>query len=107
MTQPLNYPDWREIVSFSSDGVQPQILVETDTFKAVLVGIRADQTIPLHPGPVSAYHVLQGTGWFIIGEERIAAGPGATVIVPTGASRGLEAKTQMVFMGTQAKDTPT
>ena len=38
MTQTL-YLDWKEVVVFAADGPQPQKLLETDSFRAVLVGL--------------------------------------------------------------------
>lgn len=102
MTQAKLYPTWQETVIFSADGVQPQKLIETDTFRAVLVGLEAGQHIPAHPAPASAYHFLQGTGWMIVAEERLAVQPGATVVVPADVSRGVEAETRLAFIGTQA-----
>lgn len=101
MTQTL-YPDWKEVVVFAADGPQPQKLLETDSFRAVLVGLQAGQKIPPHPAPASAYHFLAGTGWMIVDGERFPVQPGATVVVPDGAARGVEAETQLAFLGAQA-----
>lgn len=96
------YPDWRERVVFAAGGPQPQKLLETATFRAVLVGLEAGQKIPPHPALASTYHVLEGTGWMIVDGERFALQPGATVVVPDGTVRGVEAETRLVFLGAQA-----
>lgn len=96
------YPDWKKIVVFAADGPQPQKLIETETFRAVLVGLEAGQRIPAHPAPASAYHFLEGSGWMVVDGARFAVGPGATMVVPGGAARGVEAETRLAFLGTQA-----
>lgn len=101
MTQTL-YLDWKEVVVFAADGPQPQKLLETDSFRAVLVGLKPGQKIPPHPAPASAYHFLDGTGWMIVDGERYAVETGATIVVEAGVARGVEAKTQLAFLGTQA-----
>ncbi|HBY99626.1 MAG: hypothetical protein M5U01_07150 [Ardenticatenaceae bacterium] len=98
MTQIL-YPDWREKVAFSSEGPNPQALMETDKLKVVLVGMEAGQKIPVHPMPPAVYHFLDGSGWMTVNEERFAVGPGATVVTPAGATRGIEAETRLAFLG--------
>jgi quercetin dioxygenase-like cupin family protein len=102
MTRTTLYPDWRERVVFADDGPKPQKLLETSTLRAVLVGLKPGQRIPPHPAPASAYYILDGTGWMIVDGERFAIGPGATVVVLDGAVRGVEAETQLAFLGTQA-----
>ena len=102
MTRTILYQDWREQVVFAEDGPKPQKLLEPPTFRAVLVGLRPGQRIPPHPAPASAYHILEGTGWMIVDGERLAIRPGATVVVSDGAVRGVEAETQLAFLGSQA-----
>ncbi|MBI3760503.1 MAG: hypothetical protein HY260_01390 [Chloroflexi bacterium] len=96
---PILYPNWKEKVVFSAAGPQPQTLVETDKFKAVLVGLEAGQKIPQHPAPIAVYHFLEGTGWMIVNGERFAVAPGVTVVAPHGAKRGVEAETRIAFLG--------
>lgn len=98
MTQ-LVYPDWKEKVTFSADGPQPQPLVETGGFKAVLVGLEAGLKIPTHPAPTAVYHFLEGTGWMTVGDQRYAIAPGATIVAPDGVERGVEAVTRLAFLG--------
>lgn len=95
---PMLFSDWRDKVVFSSDGPKPQALIETAKFKVVLAGLKAGQKIPPHPEGESMFHFLEGTGWMLVGDERLAVKPGATVVTPAGASRGVEAETQLVFL---------
>ena len=38
----------------------------------------------------------------IVDGERLAIRPGATVVVPEGAVRGVEAETRLAFLGSQS-----
>ena len=102
MAQTTLYPKWKETVVFDADGPRHQELIVTDTFRAVLVGLEAGQKIPPHPASAAAYHFLQGSGWVTVDDERFAVEPGATVVVPSGIPRGIEAETRLAFLGTQA-----
>ena len=102
MTQPKLYPKWKETVVFDADGPRHQGLMETDSLRAMLVGLEAGQKISPHPASAAAYHFLEGSGWVTVGDERFAVGPGATVVVPSGAPRGVEAETRLAFLGAQA-----
>lgn len=94
----MMYPDWREKVVFSAEGPQPQALMESDKFKVVIAGLEPGQKISPHPEGIAMYHFLEGTGWMIVDDERFAVMPGATVITPVGATRGMEAETRLVFL---------
>ena len=109
MTQAELYPTWQEIVTYSANGPHHEMLLNTDEYKAVLVGLEAKQKIAPHPGSAATYHFLEGTGWMLVDGERFGVGPGATVIAPTGVLRGVEAETRLAFLGshgaTDAKKT--
>ncbi len=96
---PLLVPNWREKIVFSAEGPQPQILVETDKLKSVLVGLEPGQKLPPHPGSVGVYHFLEGTGWMIVDDARFPVKAGATMVVPADAKRGIEAVTRLAFIG--------
>ncbi len=97
MTQQL-YPNWKETIAFSPDGPQPQVLAENEKLKVIVAGLEPGQKIPQHPEGLAMYHFLEGAGWMNVDSERFAVGPGATVITPAGASRGIEAETQLAFL---------
>ncbi len=95
---PSFYPNWREHVRYSSDGPQPQALVETDNFKVVVAGLEPGQKIPAHPEGAAMYHFLEGTGTMQVNDQSYAVQPGVTVITPAGATRGMEAQTRLAFI---------
>ncbi len=94
----LFFPDWREKVVFSPDGVKPQVLLETNNFKVLIGGLEAGQQIPTHPEGAAVFHFLEGSGWMVAGEERFAVKPGVTIVVPAGANRGIQAETRLAFL---------
>lgn len=95
---PMLYPNWKEKVVFSADGPQPQVLAENEKLKVIVAGLEPGQKIPPHPEASAMYHFLEGTGWMIVDDERFAVGPGATVVMPDGAKRGIEAETRLAFL---------
>jgi mannose-6-phosphate isomerase-like protein (cupin superfamily) len=98
MTQNRLYPHWKEIVVFAAEGPQPQMLMETKKSRAMIAGLEPGQKVTPHPEGPAIYHFLEGTGRMIAGEEQFAVQTGATVVVPDGVSRGIEAKTQLAFL---------
>lgn len=96
------YPDWSEKVIFSPDGPQPLVLTESDKFKVILAGLETGQKIPSHPEAASMYYFLEGSGWMIVDSERLSVKAGATVVVPDGAARGIEAETRLAFLAARA-----
>lgn len=102
MTQATLYPTWQDVIQFGDAGPNPQKIIETDTFRTVLVGLKAGQKIPPHPAPASTYHFFAGSGSITVNGERFAVQAGATVVVPDGATRSIEAETELAFLGAQA-----
>lgn len=96
------YPDWKDLVTFASDGPKPHHLLKTEQLTALVAGLEAGQKIPPHSEAQAIYHFLEGTGWMIVDGQRFPVKPGSTVVVPHGASRGMEAETQLVFLAAKA-----
>jgi quercetin dioxygenase-like cupin family protein len=92
------YPDWKEKIVYSNDGPQPQILMVNEKVKFILAGLEPGQQIPEHAEAEAIYHFLAGTGWMTVDGERMAVGPGATIVMPEGANRGMEAETRLAFL---------
>jgi mannose-6-phosphate isomerase-like protein (cupin superfamily) len=49
------------------------------------------------------YHFLEGEGLMTVDEETFAIKSGVTVVVPSGAKRGMNAKTRVVFLGSKGE----
>ena len=93
------WPDWRTTVTFSEDGPGVTLLHESPELKVVLVGLGVGQALPVHPGPSASFHFLDGEGVMVVGTEEVEVAAGATVVVPTGVSRGVRATSRLVFLG--------
>lgn len=98
MTDGTFYADWKNVVVYPAQGAQPKVLVETPQYRAVIAGLAAGSFIPTHPEGPSVFHFLEGTGRMIVGDDSFAVQAGATVVVPDGASRGIQAETRLAFL---------
>jgi quercetin dioxygenase-like cupin family protein len=86
---------------FSTEGPNPQFLVDTAAFKVLVVGLEAGQQVPLHPAETAMYYFLEGEGLMTVGDETYAVRPGVMLIAPDGAPRGINAKTRLIFLGSK------
>lgn len=93
------FQDTKSQAVFAADGPKPHFLLDTPQFKTLVVGLEAGQQIPLHPGEAAMYHFIEGTGLMTVGDETFAIQPGVTIVVPADASRGMNAKTRVIFLG--------
>ena len=98
MIQNVIFPNWKELVTYSEKGMQPNVLVETENYKSVVAGMAPGNAMPAHAEGPAIFHFLVGSGKMIVGEETLDVQAGATVVVPNGAERGIEAKTQLAFL---------
>jgi copper chaperone len=97
---------WKDQVAYSPSDPQHTLLTGSEGYRAVLVGLEAGQSIAPHPSTAAVYHFLEGTGWMNVDGKRLAVEPGATVVVPAGASRGVEAETRLAFLGSHGAKNP-
>lgn len=93
------FPSWAETVRFSPDHPVPTVLHESDELKVVLVGLEPGQVLPEHSAPAAAFHVLDGSGIVTVDGAPAQVGPGATIVVTSGARRGWRAQSRLVFLG--------
>lgn len=99
MSEVKNVEDWTSVVEYSPSGPKHHVLADTDSYRAVLVGIEAGGKIPPHPSTDATYHFLEGTGLMIVDGERYPISAGSTMVVPANAERGMEAETRLAFLG--------
>jgi quercetin dioxygenase-like cupin family protein len=99
----IYFSDTKSKAVFSAEGPQPQFLIDTPAFKALVVGLEAGGQIPVHPAEAAMYHFLEGEGLMTVDEETFAVKPGVTVVTPSGAKRGINAKTRLVFLGSKGE----
>ncbi len=94
----LHDPNWRDRVVYSAEGLRPVILSVDEKAKVVLAGLEPGQVIPPHPEVYGVFHCLEGKGWMEVDGERLPFEAGATIIVPDGATRGVQAETRLAFL---------
>ena len=68
------------------------------------VGLEPGQALPVHPAPRGVFHFLEGSGWMTVAGERQPVSAGATVFVPAGAERGVEATTRLALLAVRVAD---
>ncbi len=102
-TARIYFTDTKAKAVFSPEGPKPQFLLDTPNFKALVVGLEAGGQIPVHPAEAAMYHFLEGEGLMTVDEETFAVKPGVTIITPSGAKRGINAKTRVVFLGSKGE----
>jgi quercetin dioxygenase-like cupin family protein len=99
----IYFADTKSKAVFAAEGPQPQFLIDTPGFKALVVGLEAGGQIPAHADAAAMYHFLEGTGLMTIGDEVFEIRPGVTVIAPSGVKRGMNAKTRLIFIGSKGE----
>lgn len=97
------FTDTKSKAVFAADGPKPQFLFDTPQFKALVVGLEAGGQIPIHAGEAAMYHFLEGEGLMTVDNETFVIKPGVTVIAPSGAKRGMNARTRVIFLGSKGE----
>ena len=101
------YPRWEDVVEFGVDGPVHKKLADSPHYRSVIVGMEKSQAIPPHGAKAATYHFIQGSGRLTAGGEELEVGPGATVVVPEGVPRGIEADTRLVFLASHGSSAGT
>jgi quercetin dioxygenase-like cupin family protein len=95
--EPAILRDYRQSTAFQPDRFSPVLLGQSEQVKVVLTCFEPGQNIPVHsPGVDMTLVVLEGNGTVVAGDQEAEVGPGAIVIVPAGAARGVRATTRLV-----------
>ena len=99
MTIPAaHYASVRDLAIFDATGPRPQFLVDGEKLKVLVAALEPGQRIPAHPEALAVYYFLEGDGVMTVNDETIPVAAGAAVIAPAGATRGMEAASQLVFL---------
>lgn len=88
---------------FRATGPQPQFLLDSEHFKVFLVGLQAGQQLPAQAEALALYHFLEGQGTMTVDEQTYPIVAGTTLIALPGASRGMSAETQLVFLAAMSQ----
>lgn len=98
----IYYPAVEEHALFDGGSPRPQILVDSDAMKVLIVGLEAGQRIPAHPEGLAIYYFLTGEGAMTVDDEIFTVAPGVAVITPAGSARGVSATSRLVFLAAKA-----
>ena len=100
-----NFRKISEAVGFAADKMKKNGLFETERLFCDLYCFEPGQSQAphTHDGSDKIYCVLEGRGWFRIGEEERELSPGEIAMAPSGARHGVENRgparlTLLVFM---------
>ena len=96
--QALHLADSQALARFGEFGPQPQFLLDSQRLKVLVAGLTPGQEIPSHAESLAMYHILTGAGTMTVNGDQLTVSPGSTVIVLDGATRGLRADTQLIFL---------
>jgi len=91
-------PDWHDVVSYSSPGPTPHLLVDEPDLRVLVAGLEPGGRIPPHPGRRAVYHALAGEGFLFLDGTALPFREGAVVVAPEGSTRGIEAVTRLAFL---------
>ena len=80
-------------------------MTKVDCFRSnrLLVGLNCfepgqGQSVHTHAGADKFYLVLSGKATFVVGEQRIAAGPGDLIVAPAGSPHGVADATERTIV---------
>lgn len=81
-----------DLAEFSAQGFGRRTLIETDRFRAVVVGLEDGQQIPVHAPQLDVViTVVEGVGRVMAGDRASWVRAGDVAVVPAGERRGLRA----------------
>lgn len=81
-----------EWADFSDKGFGRRTLIETERFRAVVVGLEDGQEIPVHAPPLDlVITIVEGVGQVMAGDQARWVRAGDVAVVPAGQRRGLRA----------------
>jgi mannose-6-phosphate isomerase-like protein (cupin superfamily) len=86
-----NFASYRDYVGALPDKQYKSTLFRSD---ALMLGLNClspgqEQHVHTHAGQDKFYFVVEGTGDFVVGDERQSAGPGMVVWAPAGVTHGV------------------
>ena len=81
-----------ELAEFSEKGFGRRTLIETERFRAVVVGLEDGQEIPVHAPPLDlVITIVEGVGQVMAGDQALWVRAGDVAVVSAGERRGLRA----------------
>ena len=99
-------PDWHAVVVYSAPGPTPRLLVDEPDLRVLVAGLEPGGRIPPHAERRAVYHALEGEGFLFLDGAALPFREGAIVVVPDGATRGIEAVTRLAFLAVRIGPDP-
>ncbi len=106
MDEPPYTPDWHAVVTYSSPGSTPYLVVEEPELRVLIAGLEPGGRIPPHAERRAVYHALDGEGFLYLDGTLLPFRAGAIVVAPDGATRGIEAVTRLAFLAVRIGPDP-
>lgn len=97
-TPAVYFPDVTAQVVFDAARPRPQFVFDSLHLKALVAALEPGQQIPAHPEALAVYYFVAGEGEMEVDGRIYAVAPGALVVTPDGARRGLRAASRLVFL---------
>lgn len=97
----LNPISIRGLVSFDSADDEPNVseVARTDNMSVVVYSFNENQEITPHKADRDIFlYIEQGRVVVTAGEGKVEMGPGQVIVIPAGASRGIEAREWAVVL---------
>ena len=91
-----NYADYRDHIGSREGKHYKATMFQGGQLMVGLNCLEPGQTQPVHDHSDAdkVYIVMEGRGWFTVGEETRAAGPGEVVFAPAGEPHGVENRSE-------------
>lgn len=98
----LHYPNLKDAAVFDATHPRPQFLLDSEKLKMIVAGLEPGQQLPPHPEALAIYYFMAGEGVMTVDGEAYPVTAGASVITPSGSTRGIVAHTRLTFLAVKS-----
>jgi len=100
-------PDLAAEFATPKDGIMSRVLHKDEKLNVTLFGFSTGQELSTHSAPTPALlYFLQGEADVRLGDDMVDGRPGSFVYMPPMLPHGISAKTPVMMLLVQIKDTP-
>ena len=89
---------WQDFVKYGNERPNPQTMIENDRVRVIVAGLKAGQSIPVHPEAAAVYIILEGEGVMTVDDQEHSVQSGSVITVDDNSRRGLEAYLELAFL---------
>lgn len=77
-------------------------VLKTSNFNIVLICLETGQEVPSRPEPYDVcFYVIEGSGTFTVGNEKIELSQGKMIFAPANVARGIKSTKRLSIIGIQ------